>query len=247
MGLDVYAGPLVRYFLGNWHLDLEHQIAEHGIPEGLRAQHGDKLTFVETKIARRSLNVSTADEAIKVIEEWRDGLSMGLGDHLKAPLEWPESENLSYFTRKPDWDGYQGLLLWAAYEDAGQVPPLTLPEDEDEDPALQRSRANLRTSRYPHLLGKTEIWLPGECSMAFRAPDPTGTIMDFGFAGSLLGELADLNKRTWQADIDTIEEWYDASVELGAPLEACARFGFAVFYILSYSAYTEGFPMLLDY
>lgn len=245
MGLDVYVGPLVRYFLRHWENDVAQALAEHGIPEDLRNEFGENLTFVESKTAQRSLDVSTVEEAIEKIQEWRSGLSTSLG--LERPLEWPESDELPYYTRKPCWDGYEGLLLWAAYEDAGQTPPQDLPESVDEDPALRRSRANLRDSRYPHLLAETEIWLPGDYAMAFRAQDPTGEQMDFGFATALFGEMIDLNERTWQADLDTIAEWYNNSVEYGSPLEACARFGFAVFYHLSRTAYTQGFPMVLDY
>lgn len=220
MGLDVYVGPLVRYFLGKWENDVAQMLAEQGIPEDLHAEYGEDLSFVETKTGRRSLDVSIVEEAIEVIKNWRSRISESL--RFEKALDWPESDELPYFTRKPCWDGYQGLLLWAAYEEAGEAPPLNLPENVDEDPALRRSRADLKESRYPHLLGETEIWLPGDYAMAFRAPDPTGKRLDFGFAGALFEELADLNERTWQADMDTIIEWYENSVDFGEPLEACA-------------------------
>ena len=246
LGLDVYVGPLTRYYLGNWANDVAQMLEDDSVLESLRQRFGvDDLTAVETKTARRSLDVRTAEEAVERIQAWRKKISEVLG--LEEPLDWPESNELPYATRKPCWDGYQGLLLWAAYEDAGQIPPLDLPGGVDEDPALQRSRADLRASRYPHLLGNTEIWLPGDYDLAFRATDPTGQKNDFGFAGSLFKELLDLNQRTWRADLDTIIDWYDKSVEYGSCLEACARFGFAVFYRLSLTAYEERSPMVLDY
>lgn len=246
VGLDVYVGPLTRYYLGNWANDVAQMLEDDRVLESLRQRFGvDDLTVVETKSGRRSLGVHTVEEAIETILVWRNRISESLG--LEAPLDWPESDEFPYFTRKPCWDGYQGLLLWAAYEDAGQVPPLDLPEKVDENPALRRSRDDLRASRYPHLLGETEIWLPGDYNLTFRALDPTGKKSDFGFAGSLFEELLDINQRTWQADLDTIIDWYDNSVEYGSPLESCARFGFAVFYRLSLTAYKERFPMVLDY
>jgi predicted ATPase len=56
-----------------------------------------------------------------------------------------------------------------------------------------------------------------------------------------------LNNRTWRADARVISGWRLAGAEHGAPLEASARFGFAVFLELSAAAITHGLPMKLDY
>jgi len=242
VGLDVYVGPLVRYYLGNWANDVTQMFVEN--PEEMRQQLGENVTAFEMKTGQRSLAVSTVSEAIEVIRAWRSTLSESLGGE---PLDWQESGEAGYFTRKPGWDSYQALILWAAYQEAGQPPPLIVPEDAEEDPLLRKSRAALLESKYPHLLGETEIWLPGPLSMTFRGPDPTGRKTDFGFAGSLFTELERLNQKTWQADLETIGKWYKDSIEPGSPLEACARFGFAVFHRLSATAYGRDLPMVLDY
>jgi hypothetical protein len=242
VGLDVYVGPLTRYFLGSWENDVAQMLATGTAEVGGQPQ--ESVRALEVKTNTRLLEVRTAREAAATIGEWRTQISHGLG--LETALDWPESDKLHYYTRKVTWDGYTGLLQWAADEEAGQTPPPEVPEHEDVS-VPQRSRAGAKTSRYPHLLGETNLWLPGDHDVTFRAPDPTGTRIDIGFAGPLFGELIELNRRTWQADGTTIQEWYDGSVENGAPVEACAQFGFAVFYRLSGVAYKEGLPMILDH
>lgn len=46
----------------------------------------------------------------------------------------------------------------------------------------------------------------------------------------------------------TIIAWSEnGTPEAGAPLEACAQFGFAVLYRLAITAWKQNFPMVLDY
>lgn len=151
-------------------------------------------------------------------------------------------------TRKITWEAYSALLLWAAHEENPELPLSDrLPEKDDQDPALQRSRADLGESRYPQLLGETEIWLPGDDSRTFRMQDVCGEKKDMGFVLSLLAELEGLNSRTWTADTETIREWSLGPPEDRSALEANARFGFAILRLMSATAYHHQLPMVLDY
>jgi hypothetical protein len=239
LGLDVYVGRLLPYFAGDWE------------PEGaaLYIQDGETQKAVVIKSNRRywhSAGINSVSEALEALRMWKESLSETLG--LPEPLEWREEEEADYYTLQLGWLGYNGLLLWAAYDESGDALPVHLPDSVHEDPVLQRRLANLADSRrYRSLLDDTQIWLPGFYAVTFRAPDPTGKKTDFGFSGALLDELVELNERTWQADVETIIGWSDNAVEEGASLEAFAQFGFAVLYRLAVTAQKHKLPMVLDF
>jgi hypothetical protein len=238
MGLDVYVGGLLPYFDGDW----ETEGAQ------LHLRDGEESHAVVIKSNRRSwqsAGIGSVPEAMEAIQSWRSFLSESLG--LEEPLEWIEGDEAGYYTLQLGWPSYEGLLLWAAYQESGGAPPEHLPDDAHSDPVLQASRASATDSRYRSLLDNTEIWLPGSYALTFRAPDPTGKRTDFGFTEALLAELVDLNARTWQADLETIITWSERSVEQEAPLEAWAQFGFAILYRLAATARKHKLPMVLDY
>lgn len=240
MALDVYVGQLFTYFNGRWEPEPQLFVTE-----------GEETKAVIIKSNRRSWStagIKSLPEVLKAIEEWKTALSEGLG--LPTPLEWTEngSEDSEYYTFPLPWAGYEGLLLWAAYDAAGEAPPVHLPDKSYDDPILRKyHQSDGAGSRYSSLLGRTEIWLPGDFSLTFRAPDPTGRKTDFGFTIALGDELVDLNERTWQADFETIRGWSESPLVQDASLEDCARHGFSVLYRLSPVSRREKLPMVLDF
>ena len=118
MGLDVYVGPLTRYYVEG-PADVVERIARHQ-----EQPVGDGLE---------------AEEVIRAaVVHWRQGLSRWLGDRLAGPLDWDESGPAPCFTDKPGWDGYGGTLLLAAHDEHPELPPPeVVSADWPDDPAYQ--------------------------------------------------------------------------------------------------------------
>src|SRR5206468_184676 len=115
VGLDVYVGTLTRYLVGDWELATERFAREAGIP------------FQVIRTNEPEDPVRDPDVVRDAVLDWRTALSEGLG----ADLSWAESDAMPYFTDKPDWRGYNSLLLLAAHD---EHPGLPLPDELPEDP-----------------------------------------------------------------------------------------------------------------
>jgi hypothetical protein len=174
----------------------------------------------------------------------RLSLSAALADRLPAPLDWDESAGSPYFTDKPTWDCYSDLLLWAAYKEQHHLPRPEQHVDEwSEDPAYRlSSRTGFQTS-YSHLFD-VELWFPCEFGFVFHTEDIGGNEILVGSSITLLEQLQKLNSRTWRADSELLHQWDGA--DHGAPLEAGARFAFALFSDLTSEAIKHSLPMCLD-
>jgi hypothetical protein len=236
MGLDIYVGSLTRYYARDWETVVQQYGRESGMPV-------DVVRPNEPEDAVADPNEIRAD-----VLAWRESLSKGLGGNLSGPLDWDESPESPYFTDKPAWDCYSSLLLWAAYsEHPDLVRPVDCIEDWTKDEAYGRSADREFRTRYPALLRNTEIWLPSDFRFTFPAADVSGNTITFGSAVSLRDELIELNARTWRADNSTLAAWRKAGAEHLAPLEAGARFAFAVFIDLASAAVEHKLVMKLDY
>jgi hypothetical protein len=235
MGLDVYVGPLCRYYAGAWLTTLQREMPALG---------------VEVQIVRPDVDpeeITDPVEAQPVIEEWRDGLQEALAGE-GAEVDWEENPEGDYFTDKPAWESYIALMLWACYREQTELQaPATCPDEWQDDPAYLASTDDEFETRYPHLLHDTEIWLPGDFAFTFTAEDPSGAEMVFGSTTRLLAELEALNNESWKLDDAHIEEHRRAGSDAGAPLEHAARFGISVLLPLARKAVAERLPLKLDY
>src|SRR5687768_14062080 len=95
VGLDVYVGPLTRYYTGDWETIIE-QLGREGAfavevvrPDG--EDQGERLT--------------DPAEVTELVLAWRTALSAAIGQE----LEWIEDPSAPVFTDKPAWDGYGSL------------------------------------------------------------------------------------------------------------------------------------------
>jgi hypothetical protein len=162
------------------------------------------------------------------------------------PLQWLDEPEGDYFTDKPAWDGYGALVLWAAYDEAGLAGRPDTAHEWAGNPVYTAALAN-PSSRYRHLIGNTEIWLPCDFDPPFSGPTLDRETAVFGSSVRLLRELEDLNQRGWQASESDLESWRQAGAETDAPLVTVARFGFAVFHSLATTSVEKKLPMKLDY
>jgi hypothetical protein len=236
MGLDIYVGTLTRYYSGRWETIVARAARDQGV------------AFQTVRPDNPSDAVTDPSRIAPAVVSWRTSLSGALGDHVQAPLDWPEGMDAPYFTDKPDWDGFGGLVLWAAYlEQPGLQRPIAYRKDWENDAAFKAATAQDFQSKYMPTL-TSELWLAGDPAIAFQAEDMSGKVVWMSFTAQLLNALGDLNARTWRAARADIVAWRGE----GPPnetdsLERRARFGFAIFFTLASLAVEHRLPMKLDY
>jgi hypothetical protein len=236
LGLDIYVGSFTRYYAGDWELVTARAAREMGAKFKVIRQHNPPDA------------IRDPEEIRPIILNWRSGLAASLASHLPEPLDWDESPSAPYFTDKPAWDGYQGLLLWAAYQEHPELPiPKDLPKDFANDPAILRSMSRDSKTAYPALLSDAKFWLPARIPFVFEAPDASGNKSTIASSVSLAQELNELNRKTWKMNDSELDERAFDGCPAGSPLEVAARFGFALFRRHALLSVTHRLPMLLDW
>ena len=145
MGLDVYVGPLSRYYAGDWETVIQQAAKEDGIPVRIvRPEQPRQSLLGRLRDLVRPRGPAAAQRAVR---RWRDRLRKELGI---SDLDWNEFPDAEYATDKPAWDCYGGLVLWAAYEELPNAKRRETAKGWDEDSAYLTSRVNPR-SRYRHI------------------------------------------------------------------------------------------------
>lgn len=234
MALDVYVGSLTRYYAGAWENLVEKAARERGTPQPVPPGRSGDATKAQNRIRSK-------------VTAWRTALAKALGDRIADPLDWDEAETAPWFTRRPGWDGFGSLVLWAAY---GEHPtlriPEILPEEWDHDIALTRSTAEGFRSRYSHLVRNVEVWLPVAFQITFEGEDVEGRRVVMGSVTTLRRQLADLNAATWKASAADVTAWGRVRPNEG-PVEERARYAFAVLTELAQQAHAARLPMKLDH
>lgn len=240
MGMDVYVGPLTRYTLHDW-LTIAQQV---GMANGYQVQ----VLRPEAAEPADPAEVETA------VAAWQLELLEALG----GGTPWPDNRDLPYWTDKPDWDGYGGLVLLAAYAECPDLAPTArrgrfrrgVTDDAREfEKSEAYQAASKAPKRFPTLLHGTQWWLPVETGgRAFRAPGPNGEVRMMAPVSTLLTELRDLSEVIGLTDRGE----RDAVRRAGPPpagdgVLASGRFGLAVFLGLAATAYLERQPLVLDY
>ena len=216
MGLDVYVGPLSRYYSGNWETVLQQMARQGGISVQVIRAREPRVGLLRRLIDR--VLPRKVPDPTSVITAWKRTLPKAVA-----------------------------LVLWAAYDDLSPKERLSSATDVWSRDKTYVSALESPTSRYRHLVGNTEVWLPVDFDPPFSALMPNGASAVIGSGPRLLSELNELNARTWKATAADCEKWREEGAEFGAPLEVSARFGFSIFYGLGSSAVEKRLPMKLDY
>ena len=104
MGLDIYAGPLTRYYSHNWKTVVQQWAEENGYtfnritPDGEPADNEEELSPAEIQAA---------------VEDWRDQILAAISQPNQPHYTpWPEDNERPYYTDKPDWDAFGAMLRW---------------------------------------------------------------------------------------------------------------------------------------
>ena len=231
MSLDVYVGPLARYYGGDW-----ENVGSSGSASGPKT--GPKTGH----------RPAGRDRIRQTVIAWRDTLGASLGNTVPVPFDWDETEAAPYFVGRPGWDGFGSLVLWAAYvEHPVFCPPAALPEEWDNDPALVRSNVEGFRSRYSHLVRNVELWLPAAFDFTFESDSVDRRRVVMGSSATLARQLAELNAATWKAKPAEIATWGRRVPDDNAPLQLRARHAFAVIADLAAKALEHRLPMKLDF
>lgn len=255
MGLEVYVGPLSRYFAGEWETALQRVSREDGIPFSIVRPGPD-------------IPPPTAEQALEAVLAWRAGLAESAPEVIEAPLEWDEVPDGEYFTDKLDWDGHDAVRLLAAQT---EFPAMTLPTVARRDIdgtalwqlVLDRYRSSgwlgtqLRrlvgrrpvtraASPYQHVYFP-ELWLPVDFEPVLASRDPAQRRMNIGSVRRLRAQLERLNERTYAADDWTLDAWRGEGPPDDGSFDQTARFGLACWLQLAREADNRRQPMILDW
>jgi len=253
VGLDVYVGPLTRYYSFEWETILQ----QAGRQQGMEVQ----------VIRPPGFEKPDPQDVVEGVATWRKTLADSIG----VPMRWDESLSGAYETDKLDWDGYHAVRLLALHEEFPDVPTPTAIDRRDLQ-ALEREPLERRfgevyvpknPSRMGRLLGRKpseptarprylniqtpELWLPISLDGVLRAPGPAGNDVTIGSVDGLLSELVRVNHNTVRMDQEAIETAQHAGPPEGGAFDPMARFGLAVFLTLARTSHERSQPIILDY
>jgi hypothetical protein len=202
VGLDIFVGPLTRYYLGDWESIIQQAARESGQQmevvrfeeaggSGAENQQAARSVWpAEVLQAAREAGFEvTADPVDQPTDggdavpepalvranvlEWRQVLNRQLAAEMSEALDWDESDAAPHFTDKPDWSAYSALQLLAVCADYSDAPlPERLPDDLDEHAAWSRASAEDFAASPYPHLLLPELWLPGDFEFVFRVPEP---------------------------------------------------------------------------
>jgi hypothetical protein len=238
VGLDIYVGPLSRYYSGQWQNIIQQFGQANGLPVTVIRPRPPLLTRLRDLFIRR-VNPKSVNLA-EAVHIWRTQLAAASGPFPPdADWNWPESPDLDYDTDKPSFFGYGAVRTWAAYSAA--APPELLRDDWEQDPLVQQSE----NAAFPHL-HQPELWLPVRFPQVIEAPELSGNPIKIGSVFSLWDEFQALNAATWNADHATIRQWKNEDFD-DEKLEPTARWAFSIWFCLTERAVKHLQPMRLDY
>ncbi len=236
MGLDLYVGQLTRYHVGDWKTIIQQSSREQGMKCEIIRSGPEPEDAIKDK--------AVVGEAVR---NWMTALSNGLSTDLTSPLVWDETGDLPYFTDKPDWVGYAGLVLWAAYQEhPGLKKPKRAVTEWNKEKAWKESTEEGFKSKYAQIL-LPEFWLPNDFNFLFTAEDAVGNEVMFGSSFGLLEQLRQLNEETFRGSEEDFARWkYDGAGKEDS-FERSSKFGLALFTCLAELSVKNRLPMKLDY
>jgi len=253
VGLDVYVGPLIRYYSFEWETILQ----QAGRSQGLEVQIMRPPGFQKPD----------PQDVVEGVATWRKAL----GDSIGVPMRWDESLTGAYETDKLDWDGYHAVRYLALHEEFPDLPtPAGISRRDlgalDSEP-LERQFGEVYVPRSPSRVGRLlgrkppepatvprylniqtpEMWLPVAFDGVLRGESPAGNDVTIGSVAGLLMELERVNDHTVRLDQPAMDAAVQAGPPEGGEFDPLSRFGLAVFLSLARTAHARSQPMILDY
>jgi hypothetical protein len=236
MALDIYVGPLARYYSGDWENAGARYARSQGIPYSVVRPNPGPADAVRD-----------ADVVKQAVQIWRTRLSESLRSHLSEELSWNEDVGAAYFTDRPNWDGYACLMLLAAHTALPEFErPSRVTQGWDQDPAFVELKSREFRCAFMQIF-EVEVWLPSGFDFVFRAEDLAGQTVLFGSSIRLFEQLRQLNHETFR---------FDESEMLRAPIEPvadeqsferAALLGLSMFLRHAHLSMKHQLPLKLDY
>jgi hypothetical protein len=229
MGLDIYVGPLSRYLRGDWKTIVQQAAEQQGV-EAQIVRDGEQAEPVD------------AETATTVVNGWITGLIEAIG----GSSRWDDAADGPYVTDKPDWDGYGGIVLLAAFADHPALADWDLPAVDFAKSAALAATSN--DTRFPTILSGVTWWLPLDAGpVSFEAGRPGGQTVRIGWLSILALEVEQLlAHHGWSPE--SLEATRTAGPpELGAGAMSAGEFGLAVLQPLLENALRFQQPLVLDY
>jgi len=254
LAFDVYVGTLTRFYGEDW-----ENVAE-------RMAREQRIEYNKIYAIKKPGTPPPKDEIRESVKNWCLGLTASLKEHGFGPVAWDEDDHMPYFTDRPNWDGYGGLLVWAAHAEHPELElPSQLPETWADDEAYQRSIERELHSRYRSILAP-QLWLPVEFPFVFEAPTLTADQDIIGSVFTLKQQLDELQDETGEK-LSALTSLPKPQAESSKPsgflagvfsrkqppaeekpsLSEAAEFGLSVFRELAAKACEHRLPMVLDY
>ncbi|MBY0273410.1 MAG: hypothetical protein K2X02_08430 [Alphaproteobacteria bacterium] len=238
MAIDLYTGPLTRYYSGLWENQLQALCRKRGeeykiiSPEGINQSQDEP-----------SLTPQKTCEAIKI---WMRNLSQSFGCQIK----WEEGENISYHTSQfSEFSEVEALscYVWALEENVVDSFPESL--DASKDPIIKNVEKKGQFIFFNAVEFYMPISLPGSGIFQIELPDDREVICSS--TQKLLEELDQLTKKVWQVpmnDLNSIseEEIYSNFAQKKEPL-TLAIFGLCKLYKNALFSQKNNLPIILDY
>src|SRR5262245_53243941 len=104
MGLDIYVGPLCRYYTEDWKTVVQKWGESQGVPITVIRPLQTVTTGIWGKVLSLLGRPRHDVDPVDRIRAWRDGLAAGRSAST-AGWDWPEGLDIAYETDKPDFDG----------------------------------------------------------------------------------------------------------------------------------------------
>ena len=237
MAMDVYVGPLCRYFANDWLNEVAQMMPEKYVrmsPMGPIPREDPRKYHL----------------AMLGYRKWVTPVFQKAG---VTRLEWDERVNAPYFTQQLVWQQRDHVRLVAAYDEFRDfTPPETLQGQDmnawfKQDVAWASAHAAGSSSVYAHLL-TCEWWLPVEFPKPTPAPIPNQQIKPFGSVFALRRELEELAENVWTTPASELARRpLDETLPGETPLRHYAREGWSKLWQLSGDAVKHQLVMLLDY
>ena len=230
MNLDLYAGSISRYLIG----DFDPDASPWRAPDA----GGDVL--------------AVDDELLELAHArakgWRDKLNSALMGKVDRPVAWDDGPSRPFLARQPDVSVRRALVLWAAYLARRDLErPLVLPEEITTDPAYAEAPSK------NYYLGamavfECQVFAPSDENFIVPFEHPAGYPAIITSTSNLRFYLDELNAASWNASPETVADWLKApSAGTGEDaLLASAREGFALFDLICRFAEAEGAPILVS-
>lgn len=236
MALDIYVGSFTRYLAGDWENPGQRYCREQGIPYKVIGPKEEPEDAVK-------------DPALigEAVELWRRALEDGLRTDIPGGVSWDESTTAPYFTDRPAWGGYAGVMLLAAYTEYPHLPrPDQIVKEWQTDAAFVASVDAGSKGRFSHLI-LAELWLPCDFNFTFKTEDVVGNEVTIGSSIALLNQLKQLNQETYSGkDLDQAR-WRSEYATGNDLFHDEARFGLSIYLRLAELSVRHKLPMKLDY